>query len=204
MKPVIKVFFYSTYGHMYAMAKSAAEGAEKAGAEVVVKRFPETIPQDVLTQMGAVEAQKQFAHVPELGPQDFEGADGIILVTASRYSNIPGQVANILDQTGGIWANQKLKGKVGGAIVGTATQHGGQEGTALTIHRYFLHQGMVVAGLPYTYQGQSGVDEIRGGSPYGATTIAGGDGGRMPSEDELAGAAYHGAYIAEIAAKLTR
>jgi NAD(P)H dehydrogenase (quinone) len=202
MKTNISVFFYSTYGHMYKMAEAAAEGARKAGADVTMKRFPETIPPEVLTEMGALEAQKAFSHIPELTPKDFEGADGIIIVTASRYSNIPGQVANILDQTGGIWVAQKLKGKVGGAIVGSATQHGGQEAAALTIHRYFLHQGMVIAGLPYSYPGQSGVDEIRGGSPYGATTIAGSDGSRMPSKDELGGAEYQGAYIAELAGKL--
>jgi NAD(P)H dehydrogenase (quinone) len=200
----VKVFFYSTYGHMYQMAEAAAEGARSAGAEVELKRFPETIPAEVLTQMGAAEAQKAFAHVPEVTAADFSDLDGLILVTATRYSNIPGQVANILDQTGGTWASQALKGKIGGAIVGTATQHGGQEAAALTMHRYFLHMGMVVAGLPYTFAGQSGVDTVRGGSPYGATTIANSDGSRMPSKDELDGARYQGAYIAELAGKLAK
>lgn len=200
----IKIFFYSTYGHSYRMAEAAAEGARSAGADVELKRFPETIPAEVLEQIGASEAQKAFAHIPEVSPADFDNLDGLIIVSSTRYSNIPGQVANILDQTGSTWAKQALKGKVGGVMVSTATQHGGQESAALTLHRYFFHHGLVVAGLPYTYAGQSGVDEIRGGSPYGASTVAGNDGSRMPSEDELAGARYQGAYIAEIAGKLAK
>ncbi len=198
----VKVFFYSTYGHNYIMAKAAAEGAAQAGAEVELKRFPETIPAEVLQQMGAVEAQKAFAEVPVLSAQDFADADGYIIVTATRYGNVPGQVQNILDQTGGQWASQSLEGKVGSAMVATATQHGGNEAALFSIHRYFLHQGMVVAGLPYTFQGQMGVDEITGGSPYGATTIAGGDGSRMPSENELEAARFQGRRTAELAKKL--
>jgi NAD(P)H dehydrogenase (quinone) len=198
----LKVYFYSTYGHNYLMAKAAAEGATDAGAEVELKRFPETIPAAVLKDMGADQAQKAFADVPELGPQDFADADGFIIVSATRFGNVPGQVQNILDQTGSQWATQSLEGKVGSAIVGTATQHGGQEAALFSLHRYFLHQGMVVAGLPYTFQGQMGTDEITGGSPYGAGTIAGGDGSRMPSDNELAAARFQGKRTAELAGKL--
>ncbi|MFW5801273.1 MAG: NAD(P)H:quinone oxidoreductase [Spirochaeta sp.] len=201
-QPKIKIFFYSTFGHMYRMAEAAAEGAREAGAEVELKRFPEVIPHEVLQSMGAVDLQKAFAHIPEVEPQDFEELDGLIIVTATRYSNIPGQVANILDQTGKVWAEQLLKGKVGGAIVGTGTQHGGQETAAVTIQRFFLHMGMVVAGLPSTFQDMFGVDKIVGGSPYGATTISGADGSRLPSKEELAAAKYQAAYITELAAKL--
>ncbi|AFG36246.1 NAD(P)H:quinone oxidoreductase [Spirochaeta africana] len=201
-QPKIKVLFYSTYGHMYQMAEAAAEGARQAGAKVELKRFPEIIPAEQLQAMGAAEAQKAFAHIPEAGPTDFEELDGLIIVTATRYSNIPGQVANILDQTGKSWAQQLLKGKVGGAIVGTGTQHGGQESAALTVHRFFLHMGMVVAGLPSTFQGMFGVDEVKGGTPYGATTVSGADGSRMPSEVELEAARYQAAYITELAGKL--
>ncbi|GAB6088563.1 NAD(P)H:quinone oxidoreductase [Spirochaeta dissipatitropha] len=200
--PKIKVLFYSTYGHMFAMAKAAAEEAEAAGADVELKRFPEIIPADRLEKMGALEAQKAFSDIPEASAEDFKDLDGLIIVTATRYSNIPGQVANILDQTGATWAKQLLRGKVGGAIVGTGTQHGGQESAALTLHRFFLHMGMVVAGLPSTFQGMFGMDEILGGSPYGASTISGPDGSRMPSETDLAGARYQARYITELAAKL--
>lgn len=184
------------------MAKAAAEGVKEAGGEVELKRFPESIPAEVLEQMGAREAQKAFQDVPELTPQDFGDADGYILVSATRYGTVPGQVQNILDQTGGQWASQSLEGKVGSAMVGTATQHGGHEAAISTIHRFFLHQGMVVAGLPYTFQGQMRVDEITGGSPYGAGTIAAGDGSRMPSENELAAARFQGKRTAELAGKL--
>lgn len=186
------------------MAKAAAEGAEQAGAEVELKRFPETIPAAALEQMGAKEAQKAFADVPELGPADFADADGFIIVSATRYGNVPGQVQNILDQTGGQWAQQTLEGKVGSAIVGTGTQHGGHEAAISSIHRYFFHQGLVVAGLPYTYQGQMTVDEVVGGSPYGAGTIAAGDGSRMPSENELNAARFQGKRTAELAGKLAK
>ena len=202
-KPKIKVLFYSTYGHMFAMAKAAAEEAEAAGGDVELKRFPEIIPAEQLEKMGALDAQKVFSDIPEAGPDDFKSLDGLIIVTATRYSNIPGQVANILDQTGASWAKQLLRGKVGGAIVGSGTQHGGQESAALTLHRFFLHMGMVVAGLPSTFQGMFTVDEVVGGSPYGATTISGADGSRMPSETDLAGARYQARYITELAAKLT-
>ncbi|GLI40113.1 NAD(P)H:quinone oxidoreductase [Geobacter hydrogenophilus] len=195
--------FYSMYGHIYRMAEAVAEGVrEVPGAEAVLRRVPETLPDEVLTKMGAVEPQKAFAHIPVCTVDELAAADAIIFGTPTRFGNMCGQMRQFLDATGGLWVKGSLVGKAGGVFTSSATQHGGQESTVLTFHTFLLHQGMVVAGLPYAFAGQMRIDEITGGSPYGASTIAGGQGERLPSENELAGARYQGKYIAEIASKL--
>jgi len=201
----ILVVFYSTYGHIYKMAEAIAEGAQKIkGAEVVMRRVPETLPQVVLEKMGALEAQKQFAHIPVCTVDELADADAIIFGTPTRFGNMCGQMRQFLDATGQLWAKGALVGKVGSVFTSSATQHGGQESTILTFHVTLLHQGFVVVGLPYTFQGQMRVDEITGGSPYGASTIAGGDGSRMPSENELEAARFQGKHVALIASKLSK
>lgn len=198
----ILIVFHSTYGHMYQMVKAAAEGARDAGANVEIRRVPELLSDEVIAAMGATEAQKQFADVKVATPDDLTAADGIIFGVPTRFGNMVGQMRMFLDSTGPLWANGALVGKAGSVISSTATQHGGQESTILSTHTTLLHHGMVVVGLPYTFQGQTTLDEISGGSPYGATTIAGGDGSRMPSENELDGARFQGRHVAEIAGKL--
>jgi NAD(P)H dehydrogenase (quinone) len=200
----VLVVFYSTYGHVYKMAEAVAEGVKTvAGAEVEIRRVPETLPQEVLEKMGAVEAQKAFSHVPECTVDELAQADAVIFGTPTRFGNMCGQMRQFLDATGQLWANGSLVGKVGSVFTCSATQHGGQESTLLTFHVTLLHHGFVVVGLPYAFQGQMRVDEITGGSPYGASTIAGGDGSRTPSENELEGARFQGRHVAEIATKLT-
>ncbi|OGR68190.1 MAG: NAD(P)H:quinone oxidoreductase, type IV [Elusimicrobia bacterium GWC2_61_19] len=200
----ILVVYYSMYGHVHEMAKAAAEGAATVkGAEVSVKRVPETLPVEVLGQMGAVEAQKKQASVPVCSTDDLAGADAAIFATPTRFGNMCGQMRQFLDSTGALWLKGSLVGKVGSVIASSATQHGGQESTILSFHTTLLHHGMVIAGLPYSFQGQMGLTEITGGSPYGAGTIAGGQGERMPSANELAAARYQGRYVALLAGKLT-
>lgn len=199
----VLVVYYSTYGHVHKMAEAVAEGVkEVAGAEVEVRRVPETLPQEVLEKMGAVDAQKAFSHVPVCTVDELVEADAIIFGTPTRFGNMCGQMRQFLDATGQLWANGSLVGKVGSVFTSSATQHGGQESTILTFHVTLLHHGFVVVGLPYTFQGQMTLDEITGGSPYGASTIAGGDGSRMPSENELNAARFQGKHVAEIACKL--
>ena len=201
----ILIVFYSTYGHVYKMAEAVAEGAQEIkGAEVVMRRVPETLPQAVLEKMGALEAQKQFSHIPACTVDELADADAIIFGTPTRFGNMCGQMRQFLDATGQLWAKGALVGKVGSVFTSSATQHGGQESTILTFHVTLLHQGFVVVGLPYTFQGQMRVDEITGGSPYGASTIAGGDGSRMPSENELEAARFQGKHVALIASKLSK
>ncbi len=201
----VLVVFYSTYGHVFKMAEAIAEGAKAvAGTEVEMRRVPETLPQEVLAKMGALEAQKQFSHIPVCSVDELTDADAIIFGTPTRFGNMCGQMRQFLDATGQLWAKGALVGKVGSVFTSTATQHGGQESTILTFHVTLLHQGFIVVGLPYTFQGQTRVDEITGGSPYGASTIAGGDGSRMPSENELEGARFQGKHVATIAAKLSK
>lgn len=199
----VLLVYYSMYGHMYEMIKAAAEGAKSAGAEVEIKRVPETLPAEVLGKMGALEAQKAQAAVPVCSPDDLARADGIIFGTPTRFGNMCGQMRQFLDATGGLWAGGALVGKVGSAMTSSGTQHGGQESTLLSFHTTLLHHGMVVAGLPYAFQGQMGVEEVKGGSPYGASTIAGGQGERMPSRIELDAARYQGKHVAELAKKLS-
>ena len=200
----VLIVFYSTYGHIFKMAEAVAEGAKGvAGAEVHIRRIPETLPEEVLEKMGAVEAQKTFSHVPVCTVDELAEADAIIFGTPTRFGNMCGQMRQFLDATGQLWANGSLIGKVGSVFASSATQHGGQESTILTFHVTLLHQGFVIVGLPYAFQGQMRIDEVTGGSPYGATTIAGGDGSRMPSENELEAARFQGKHVASIAAKLT-
>lgn len=198
----VLVLFYSTYGHMYQMAQAAAEGAREAGADVTLKRVPETIPDAVLEQIGAKQAQQAFADVPVAQPDELGDYDAIIVGTSTRFGNMAGQMRTFLDQTGSLWAGGKLVGKVGSVMSSTATQHGGQEMAIITTQITLMHHGMVIVGLPYSFAGQSRLDEIVGGSPYGATTISGSDGSRMPSETELEGARFQGRHVARIAAKL--
>lgn len=194
----VLVLYYSSYGHIETMAQAVAEGVREGGAEAVIKRVPELVPPDIAAKSHfKLDQAAPIATVDEL--PDY---DAIIFGTGTRFGNMTAQMRNFLDQTGGLWAKGALVGKVGSVFTSTATQHGGQESTILTFIPTLLHHGMVVVGLPYSFQGQTGVDEIKGGSPYGASTITGGDGSRMPSETELAGARYQGAHVARIAAKL--
>ena len=199
------VLFYSTYGHIWKMAEAVAEGARQvAGNEVVVKRVPETLPKELLDQIGATGAQQAFAHVPVATPTELTEYDAIIFGTPTRYGNLCGQMQAFMDSTGGLWATGALVGKVGGAFVGTATQHGGQETTLRAFHTELLHHGFVIVGLPYAWQGQMGHEEVTGGTPYGASTVTGGKGERQPSENELEGARFQGKHTAEIAQKLAK
>lgn len=194
----VLVLYYSSYGHIERMAGAVAEGVRAAGAEAVIKRVPELVPEDVARKSGfKLEQPAPIATVDEL--PDY---DAIIIGVPTRFGNMPAQMKNFLDQTGGLWFAGKLIGKVGSVFTSSATQHGGQESTILSTHIVLLHQGMVIVGLPYSFQGQMGVKEITGGSPYGASTIADGDGSRQPSENELAGARFQGRHVAEIAGKL--
>jgi NAD(P)H dehydrogenase (quinone) len=191
------------YGHIYRMAEAVAAGVRDVpGCEALIKRVPETLPDEVLGQMGALDAQKGMAHIPIATTDDLAGADAIIFGTPTRFGNMCGQMRQFLDATGGLWLKGALVGKVGSVFASSATQHGGQESTILNFHTTLLHQGMVVVGLPYSFAGQMGVGEITGCSPYGASTITGGQGERMPSDNELAGARFQGAHVARIAAKL--
>ncbi len=200
----ILVLFYSTYGHIYHLAKAIADGAQEVpGADVVIKRVPETLTPDVIKAMGATEAQKAYQDVPVASVDDLADADAVIFGTPTRFGNMAGQMRQFLDATGGLWAKGKLIGKVGSVFASTATQHGGQESTILSFHTTLLHHGMVIVGLPYSFQGQTRIDEITGGSPYGASTIAGGKGERMPSDNEIAAARFQGKHVAEIAKKLS-
>ena len=201
----VLIVYYSMYGHIHRMAEAAKEGAGRVkGADVKLCRVPETLSDEVLGKMGALETQKALGHIPVCKVNDLAAADAIIFGTPTRYGNMCGQMRQFLDATGGLWAKNALVGKVGSVFTSSATQHGGQESTILSFHVTLLHHGMVIVGLPYAFTGQMRIDEITGGSPYGASTIAGGDGSRMPSENELAAARYQGKHVAEIAAKLFR
>ncbi len=197
--PKILVLYHSTYGHIERMAEAVAEGARQVeGAVVDIKRVPETVPEDLARSSGyKIDQAAPVAAVSDLGDYD-----AIILGAGTRFGTAAAQMRAFLDQTGGLWAQGTLLGKVGGAFTASATQHGGQETTFAGLHNYFLHHGMVVAGLPYAFAGQMRLDEITGGSPYGASTITASDGSRMPSETELDGARYQGRHIAQIAKKL--
>ncbi len=198
----ILIPFYSMYGHVMQMAKAAAGGVAEAGGEAVLRRVPETLPLEVLEKMGAVEAQRQWAELPVCQVDELADADGVLLGTPTRFGNMCGQMKQFLDATGRLWLSGALVGKPAGVFTSTATQHGGQESTILATHNVLLHLGMVIVGLPYSFQGQTGVEEVKGGSPYGASTIAGPDGSRQPSAVELAGARFQGSHLTRIAAKL--
>ena len=194
----VLILYYSSYGHIEKMAEAAAEGVREAGAEAVIKRVPELVPEEIARNSHfKLDQAAPIATVAEL--PDY---DAIILGVPTRFGNMPAQMKNFLDQTGGLWMQGKLIGKVGSVFTSTATQHGGQESTILSTHIVLLHQGMVIVGLPYSFQGQMGVKEVTGGSPYSATTISDGDGSRQPSENELAGARFQGRHVAQIAGKL--
>jgi NAD(P)H dehydrogenase (quinone) len=199
----VLIVYYSTYGHVHKMAEAVAEGVKSVnGADAVMRRVPETLPDEVLAQMGAVEAQQAFSNVPVGTVEELESADAVIFGTPTRFGNMCGQMRQFLDATGQLWAKGALVGKVGSVFTSSATQHGGQESTILSFHISLLHHGFVIVGLPYAFQGQMRIDEITGGSPYGASTIAGGSGERMPSDNELDAARFQGKHVAEIASKL--
>jgi NAD(P)H dehydrogenase (quinone) len=194
----VLVLYYSTYGHVETLAEAVAEGARAAGATVDIKRVPETVPEEVARNGHFKLAQS----APVAQVSDLEQYDAIIIGAPTRYGRIPSQMAAFLDQTGGLWARGALNGKVGAAFTSSATQHGGQETTLFSLITNMLHFGMVIVGLPYSHQGQMTLDEIVGGSPYGASTIAGGQGQRQPTEIELAGARHQGELVAKTANKL--
>lgn len=194
----VLVLYYSSYGHIEQMAEAVAEGARETGAEVAVKRVPETAPEETVQSAGfKTDHGHATAEVDEL--PDY---DAIIVGAPTRFGRMPSQMAAFWDRTGKLWMRGALNGKIGGAFTSTASQHGGQEMTLFSIITNLLHQGFTVVGLDYGFQGQMGVDAVKGGSPYGATTIADGDGSRLPSETELDGARYQGRRIAEVAAKV--
>jgi len=194
----VLVLYYSSYGHIETMAQAVAEGASEGGADVDIKRVEELVPEDVAKSSG----YKLDQSAPVAKPADLKNYDAVIFGTPTRFGMMASQMKNFLDQCGGLWANGDLIGKVAGVFTSTATQHGGQEATILNFHTVLMHLGYVIVGLPYSYQGQMTLDEITGGSPYGASTIAGGDGSRQPSDNELDGARFQGKHIAEIASKL--
>lgn len=196
--PKILVLYHSAYGHIETMAQAVAEGARETGAQVDIKRVPETVPEDVARAAHfKLDQAAPIATIAELADYD-----AIIIGAGTRFGRMNSQMAAFLDQAGGLWAKGALNGKVGAAFTSTATQHGGQETTLFSLITNLLHFGMVIVGLDYGFAGQMKLDEVTGGSPYGATTIAGGDGSRQPSENELAGARYQGRKVAETAAKL--
>ena len=194
----VLVLYYSSYGHIETMAGAVAEGAREGGAQATVKRVPETVPEEVARKSGfKLEQKAPVASIDELAEYD-----GIAFGTPTRFGNMAGQMKNFLDQAGGLWMKGALVGKAAAVFTSSATQHGGQESTILTFHPVLLHLGFVIVGLPYAFQGQMGVAEVMGNSPYGASTIAGGDGSRQPSKVELEGARYLGRHLAQVAAKL--
>jgi NAD(P)H dehydrogenase (quinone) len=199
----IQVLFYSMYGHIYRMAEAIAEGArEVAGAEVSLYQVAELVPEEALEKIGAKAARSAFAHVPIAKPAQLAEADAIIFGTPTRFGNMCAPMRNFLDQTGHLWLSGALVGKVGSVFTSTATQHGGQETTITSFHSTLLHHGMVIVGVPYSEPGLLNMTEITGGSPYGAGTLAGADGKRVPSENELAIARFQGRHVAQIAKKL--
>ena len=206
MSAKVQVVFYSMYGHVYKLAEAVAAGArELPGAEVTLCQVPELVPEEALKRSGAMEARAQFAHIPMAGIDRLPEADAIIFGTPTRFGNMCAQMRNFLDQTGGLWARNALVGKVGSVFASTGTQHGGQETTITSFHTTLLHLGMVIVGLPYSEARLRNMDEISGGGPYGATSLAGGDGRSRPvSENELAMARFQGRHVTEIAARLAR
>ncbi len=198
----VTIIFYSMYGHVYKLAKAIEEGAKSAGADVKLLQVKETLPDEVLTKMGALGAKKEWESLPIAKPDDLKAADAIILGTGTRYGASTAQLQTFLDSTGGLWGAGALIGKVGSAFASTASQHGGQETTLVHLHTFFYHQGMVVSGVPYAAQELLNLSEVSGGTPYGATTIAGPKGERQPTANELAIAKFQGKHVAQLAAKL--
>jgi NAD(P)H dehydrogenase (quinone) len=205
MSPKIQIVFYSMYGHVYKMAEAVAEGARRVkGAEVELYQVPELVPEPALEKSGAARARAAFAHIPLAAPAQLEEADAIIFGSPTRFGSMCAQMRNFLDQTGGLWMKGALIGKVGSVFTSTGTQHGGQESTVLSFHATLLHQGMIIVGLPYSQAGLTIMSEITGGSPYGAGTLAGADGTRQPSVNELDLARFQGEHVTRIAQKLNR
>jgi NAD(P)H:quinone oxidoreductase type IV len=199
----VQVVFYSMYGHIHRMAEAVAAGArEVPGVEATLLQVPELVPADVLEKSGATAAKAAFAHVPVAKVEQLVDADAVIFGTGTRFGMMTSQMRNFLDQTGGLWAKGALIGKVGSVFTSSATQHGGQESTLLSFHTTLLHHGFVVVGVPYSETRQTTIAEMSGGTPYGASTITGGDGSRLPSENELAIARFQGRHVAGIAARL--
>ncbi len=199
----IQVIFYSMYGHIFTMAEAIAAGArEVAGAEVALFQVPELVNDAALQRTGAATARQIFAHIPVADPHRLSEADAIIFGTPTRFGNMAAQMRNFLDQTGGLWAKGALIGKVGSVFTSTGTQHGGQETTITSFHTTLLHHGMIIVGVPYSCQALVNMNEITGGTPYGASTLAGGDGSRQPSANELEIARFQGKHVAEITRKL--
>lgn len=199
----IYVVFYSMYGHVYRLAEAIAEGARaEPGAEVSLWRVPELVPAEALERTGASAAQAEFAHIPIIEPDQLADADALIFGTPTRFGNMCAQMRNFLDQTGRLWAKGALIGKVGSVFTSTATQHGGQETTITSFHTTLLHHGMVVVGVPYSEARLTEMGEVSGGTPYGASTLAGSDGSRSPSENELSIARFQGRHVASIATRL--
>jgi NAD(P)H dehydrogenase (quinone) len=205
MSVKVQVIFYSMYGHIYKMAQAVAEGAKQVpGTEVSIYQVAETLPDEVLEKMGAKAAHASFAQVPIANVDKLAEADAIIFGTPTRFGNMVAQMRAFLDATGSLWAKGALIGKVGSVFASTGTQHGGQETTITSFHTTLLHHGMVIVGVPYSEPGLTNMDTISGGTPYGATTLAGKDGSRQPSDIELKTATHQGKHVAEIAAKLAR
>ena len=205
MSVKVQVVFYSMYGHVYRMAEAVAEGVREVdGAEVQLLQVPELVPEEALVRSGAKAARESFSHIPVAVPKQLADADAVIFGAPTRFGNMCAQMRNFLDQTGGLWAKGALIGKVGSVFTSSNTQHGGQESTILSFHTTLLHHGMILVGVPYSETRQTIMSEITGGSPYGASTIAGGDGSRMPSQNELGIARFQGRHVAEIAKKLAR
>lgn len=203
MNTRIQIIFYSMYGHLYQMAKAVAAGAgELEGSEVTLHQVPELVPDEVLRQSGAAAKRAAFAHIPVIRPEELADAHAIVFGTPTRYGNMCAQMRNFLDQTGKLWLSGALIGKVGSVFTCTASQHGGQETTLTSFHSTLLHLGMIVVGVPYAEQRLLAMGEITGGTPYGASCIAGGDGSRQPSENELEIARYQGRHVAGVARKL--
>jgi NAD(P)H dehydrogenase (quinone) len=199
----VSIVFYSMYGHIYQMAEAVARGArEIPHTQVTLYQVPELVPADILEKSGAKAARQKFANVPYIKPDDLPSADAIIFGTPTRFGNMAGQMRNFLDQTGALWMQGSLIGKVGSVFASTASQHGGQETTITSFHTTLLHLGMIIVGVPYAEQRLLNLAEVSGGTPYGATTIAGGDGSRQPSENELGIAHYQGRHVARVAAQL--
>jgi NAD(P)H dehydrogenase (quinone) len=194
----VLVLYYSSYGHVERMAEEVAAGVRDAGSDAVVKRVPETVPDEVARKSGF----KLNQNAPVANVEELANYDAVVFGTPTRFGNMAAQMKGFLDQAGGLWMSGALVGKVASVFTSSATQHGGQESTILTFHPVLMHLGFVIVGLPYAFQGQMGVDEAMGNSPYGASTIAGGDGSRQPSRVELAGARFQGAHVARIAQKL--
>ncbi len=203
MKTKIRVIFYSMYGHLYRMAEKVAEGARSvSGTEVIVSQVPELVPDTVLEKSGAKAARRNFAHVPMAQVDDLRDADAVLFGTPTRYGTMCAQMKNFLDQTGPLWAEGALIGKVASVFMGTATQHGGQETTALTFYPVLVHHGMIIAGVPYSEARLMTLEEITGGGPYGAGTLSGSEGRRQPSANELAIAETQGRHVAQITREL--